>query len=105
VRRTTILSVCIAIVLSSAVSVSAEPFIAGLKPWERPAGAPVITEFAKDQAWYAAALQGVDKPYPGSLKFLDDQGGWFNPFTRPGMLGLFDIRGWHQSPPANSSAN
>jgi hypothetical protein len=71
------------------------PAIAGLSPSERPAGAPVITEFVKDGAWYAKALTGIEPPYPASLRFLEDQGAWFLPFIRSGMTGPYDIRHWH----------
>ncbi len=74
-----------------------EVFIAGVHPGERPAGAPVITEYVKDGAWYAQALFGVESPYPASLQFLEAQGAWFNPFIHPGMTGPYDIRGWHAS--------
>ncbi|MCP4040599.1 MAG: hypothetical protein GY731_01415 [Gammaproteobacteria bacterium] len=70
--------------------------IAGLKPYERPAGAPVITGMNKDKQWYEHGLTGVKPPYPTSLYFLDRQGNWFTPFTRPGMTGPYDIRGWHK---------
>ena len=69
--------------------------ISGVDPATRPKGAPVITEFSKDGDWYARALTGVAAPYPTSLKFLEDQGAWFTPFTHPGMPGPYDIRGWH----------
>ncbi len=69
--------------------------VAGLAPWERPAAAPVITEMAKGDDWYAHALTGVEPPYPASLRFLEDQGAWHTPFTRPGMTGPYDIRHWH----------
>lgn len=70
-------------------------YIAGVKPSERPAGAPVITEFVKTQEWYAYALTGVEQPYPKSLWFMDNVGGWWVSFTQPGMTGPYDIRGWH----------
>ena len=70
--------------------------ISGLNPATRPDGAPVITEFTKDGDWYARALSGVIPPYPSSLRFLEDQGAWFNPFIRLGMPGPYDIRGWHK---------
>ena len=70
--------------------------IAGLTPWERPAGAPEITSVSHDGAWYANALHGISTPYPYSLRFLEDQGNWYTPFNHPGMLGRYDIRGWHQ---------
>lgn len=72
-------------------------FIAGVHPAQRPAGAPVITEVIKDAGWYAKALVGVLQPYPASLRFLEDQGAWYTPFTHPGMTGPYDIRGWHQA--------
>jgi hypothetical protein len=69
--------------------------IAGLEPSMRPAGAPVIALYPKDTAWYRYALTGVSRPYPASLRFLEDQGAWHNPFVRPGMTGPYDIRNWH----------
>ncbi len=70
--------------------------VAGLKPDQRPAGAPVISFMQKDAAWYSRALSGVSKPYPPSLWFLDNQGAWFNPFQHPGMLPPYDIRSRHK---------
>lgn len=70
--------------------------ISGVNPATRPTSAPVITEFKKDGDWYVQALSGVTPPYPVSLKFLEDQGAWFNPFIRSGMPGPYDIRGWHK---------
>ncbi len=75
--------------------VSAYP-IAGVKPDQRPEGAPVIKEFKKDAEWYARALHGVVPPYPASLHFLENQGAWYTPFNHPGMTGPYDIRGWHK---------
>lgn len=75
------------------VAISAE--IAGLNPSVRPADAPKITTFDKDQQWYVAALRGVSQPYPQSLGFLDDQGAWFTPFIHAGMTGRYDLRGLH----------
>lgn len=72
-----------------------EVFVAGVTPSERPAGAPRVEGFGKDGTWYAQALEGVVAPYPESLKFLEDQEGWFSPFIRPGMTGPYDVRGWH----------
>ena len=69
--------------------------VAGLTPAQRPAGAPVITQFRKDGAWYSHALQGVSRPYPSSLGFLENQGAWHTPFNRPGMPPPYDLRGWY----------
>ena len=76
-------------------AVAAEQFVAGVNPDRRPEGAPVISEYQKDAAWYSNALRGVDRPYPASLKFLEDQGAWYTPFNHPGMDGPYDIRHWH----------
>jgi len=70
--------------------------VAGITPYQRPANAPVITDFEKNTNWYAEALHGVTRPYPSSLRFLEDQGPWSTPFNRPGMLPPYDIRGWHR---------
>lgn len=83
----------------------ASAFVAGTAPDRRPQGAPVITQYEKPDAWFAAARRGISEPYPKSLDFLKDQGGWFNPFTRPGMTGPYDIRGWHHRDAAAASGN
>lgn len=85
-------------VVSSAMCdvTGAEYPVAGTMPWQRPPGAPVITSVDHPGAWYTAALHGVTRPYPYSLRFLEDQGNWHTPFNRPGMPGPYDIRGWHQ---------
>lgn len=69
--------------------------IAGLNPSQRPEGAPVIREVDKPEGWYTRALTGISRPYPPSLRFLEDQGNWYTPFNRPGMLPPYDLRGWH----------
>ena len=69
--------------------------ISGLKPDQRPEGAPSIDQVTRDSAWYTRALTGISKPYPASLAFLDNQGNWYTPFDRPGMSAPYDIRGWH----------
>ena len=70
--------------------------VAGLAPDQRPAGAPVIEWVQRNKSWYEHALTGIDRPYPRSLYFLDNQGYWYTPFTHPGMKGVYDIRGWHR---------
>jgi hypothetical protein len=71
------------------------PFIVGLEPSVRPTWAPRITVFQKNEEWYRHALTGVSTPYPPSLRFLEDQGAWWTPFTHPGMTVPYDLRGWH----------
>ena len=63
---------------------------------ERPKDAPVISKVEHDSNWYAQALHGVSKPYPYSLNFIDNQGNWYTPFNKAGMLPPYDIRGWHK---------
>lgn len=83
---------------SSAAYAGDITFIAGEKPHERPANAPSIVDTGekKPTTWYDVAVTGISKPYPYSLSFLDDQGNWYTPFNRPGMLGGYDIRNWHK---------
>lgn len=74
---------------------------AGVQPDQRPTGAPVITKVAKNKEWFKQAETGLQPPFSPSLSFLLYQGNWHTPFNRPGMLGKYDIRGWHnQSPQA-----
>lgn len=80
----------------STAGIAQEVTIAGTRPDQRPAGAPTITKVTKGADWYGKALKGVQKPYPYSLHFLENQGNWFNPFIHPGMNGPYDIRGWHE---------
>ena len=75
-----------------------EFFVAGANPSQRPKDAPIITDIEKGASWYDTALQGIDQPYPNSLRFLEDQGNWYTPFNRPGMTGRYDIRNWHPEP-------
>jgi len=72
--------------------------ITGVAADRRPVTAPTIHVFTKDAAWYEHSLQGIERPYPASLRFLEDQGAWFTPFSRPGMTGPYDIRRWHALP-------
>lgn len=77
--------------------------IAGLAPDARPAGAPRLETDFKGPDWYRRALTGVTRPYPYSLRFLEEQGAWHTPFTVPGMTGPYDIRNWHR--PAQAGGN
>ena len=80
---------------SSNEASSAYP-IAGVNPQQRPANAPVQSPIQKNDDWYQKGLYGVEQPYPQSLTFLEEQGRWYTPFTRKGMTGPYDIRGWHR---------
>ena len=71
---------------------AAESFVAGVEPDRRPASAPRLASPAP----LAPATQtvGIATPLP-PLAFIKDHGGWYTPFTRPGMPGPYDIRGLH----------
>ncbi|MBK8524567.1 MAG: hypothetical protein IPL58_10920 [Betaproteobacteria bacterium] len=47
------------------------------------------------------ALHGITTPPPASLSFLDDQGGWYTPFSEPGMPAPYDLRNWHVPQPGS----
>ncbi len=96
------LSVLVAVIAVAPFPVLAAP-IAGLAPYQRPEGAPVIQQSEQSPAWSERALRGVTQPVPASFKWLQDQGAWYTPFISPGMPGYYDLRQWH-TPPASSSA-
>ncbi len=81
--------------MAQAVESSGAGFVAGLAPYQRPAGAPAISSFTPDAAWRTRALTGISAPVPASLRFLDDQGAWYTPFIHPGAIGYYDLRQWH----------
>jgi hypothetical protein len=88
---------CPSILLSIPYAIAESHYpIAGFTPWQRPEGAPVVEWVQHNTEWYQKALTGINKPYPRSLYFLDNQGDWYTPFNRPGMLPPYDLRGWHQ---------
>lgn len=94
-QRLPLLAVSLFIAFSALQSATAANEVAGVKPDSRPQGAPVITEFDRNDTWYDDALIGVEEPYPYSLRFLENQEAWYTPFSRGGMLPPYDIRGWH----------
>ena len=84
-----------ALIEFNAVGAAAQEFVGGTTPDRRPATAPTIKTFERTPEWMAKARRGISEPHPASLRFLEDQGGWFTPFTRPNMPGPYDIRGLH----------
>lgn len=85
----------LSLALQLALAADPAPEVAGTQPSKRPATAPVIKKVTHDAAWYSEALRGLDEPYPASFRFLEHQGAWHTPFNRPGMVGPYDLRGWH----------
>lgn len=69
--------------------------LAGLTPHERPAGAPVVKSVIRTPEQTSKLTTGIDKPLPPGIEWLKDQGAWYSPFERPGMVGYYDLRGWH----------
>ena len=96
--RIILLALPLSFMLHNGHSATAAPDypVAGTTPWQRPEVAPVIEWVQREQAWYEKSLTGVLHPYPRSLYFLENQGYWYTPFVRPGMLPPYDLRGWHQ---------
>ena len=92
-RSRRVLGLVVTSVLGASTLAQAAEFVAGTTPDRRPEGAPRIESVKRDAAWFDAALSGVSKPMPRSLRFLEDQGAWFTPFTRPNMPAPYDIRG------------
>jgi len=76
-----------------------EPYIAGTTPGQRPPTAPTIREYDRPEGWYDKALEGISRPYPQSLSFLEDQEAWYTPFIHPGIPGWYDIRDMHEQTP------
>ena len=86
----------VAVLAGGSAFAQTAPSIAGLDPAVRPAGAPVITEFAQSPAWKIQALKGIAEPQVG-VGFLKDQGAWYTPFDRPNTTGPYDIRGMYSA--------
>jgi len=89
--------------IAQAVEKPGVGFVAGLAPYQRPEGAPVIKDFTPDPAWRARASTGVVAPAPASLRFLDDQGAWYTPFNHPGGPGYYDLRQWFSDAPQSTA--
>ena len=90
---------------SSLLPATSVEFVAGLAPNQRPAGAPVIQEFAPSADWRSQSLAGVSEPIPASLDFIDSQGAWYTPFNQPGMPGYYDLRNLHHRARNSNSAS
>jgi len=91
-----VLFTSVPVVAQSAPNAASSFPIAGLHPSQRPEGAPVIREAVRPKDWEKRFFHGISKPYPPNLGAAD-QGAWYTPFSRPGMMGPYDIRGWHQT--------
>ncbi|GEM_PF-732103 len=97
IRTVTFIIGLFILLLVSSSSNAAQYPVAGTSPWQRPASAPVIEWVKHNRVWYKESLTGINTPYPRSLYFLDNQGNWYTPFTRPGMQSPYDLRRWHHT--------
>lgn len=93
-RQGVLLACCLTLGLTllSLPPAAAQPPVAGITPDRRPAGAPVVLAAS---APAPRGLRGIAEPLPAGLGFMASQGAWYTPFTRPGMTGPYDLRGWH----------
>ncbi|HMW44055.1 MAG TPA: hypothetical protein PKC88_16930 [Plasticicumulans sp.] len=78
--------------------------VAGLQPDARPAGAPVIHQHTTSEAAKTRLQRGIVLPAPATLAVMRDQEAWYTPFDQPGMLGYYDLRGWHAAAPKKTAA-
>ena len=95
---------CTPLALAAGPADAPRPFVAGLQPDRRPAGAPVLSEQVLDAATRERRLHGVAKPWPGNVGQIAETGNWFVPLRHAGMTGPYDIRGWHSRAPMNGPA-
>lgn len=83
----------------SGVVVEGEPpqhFVAGLAPYERPQGAPILVKAPAASIRAKESLHGIVEPVPATITlFLKDQGAWYTPFSWPGAAPPYDLRAWH----------
>ena len=86
--------IAIALISTAAGAGAAEYPVAGLAPDRRPESAPTIVNFVRPSGWERRFFAGVAEPRPESLSWSANQGGWYTPFDRPGMIGPYDIRNW-----------
>jgi len=93
---TMLLFASVPVVAQGASNATSSYPVAGVHPDQRPEGAPVIREVQRTKDWEKRFYKGISKPYPPHLGAAD-QGMWYSPFSRPGMTGPYDLRGWHQT--------
>lgn len=88
---------------SWSADVEAAP-IAGLTPYERPVGAPTIKAVTRTPEQAVKLTTGIAQALPPGIEWMKDQGAWYSPFTLPGMVGYYDVRGWHGAPGVENAA-
>lgn len=79
----------------SAASGASAPWVAGLAPDRRPAGAPRLGAATPSPILKQQRLAGISQPWPGNVERIAEQGNWYSPMFAPGMPGRYDLRGLH----------
>lgn len=82
---------------TSSSAQTAAAFVAGLHPYQRPDGAPIVKEEPLSEDKLKTYLHGVSTPVPGNVELITATGNWFVPMRYRGMPGLYDIRGWYDT--------
>lgn len=90
------------LLVSAQIQAESAP-IAGLHPYERPAGAPVQTERPVTRVQLGHWMHGISEPYPGNVTTIAASGHWWLPLRGPGMTPPYDLRAWHGIAPLPSS--
>ena len=78
--------------------------VAGLRPYERPEGAPRQAEPTATPEQMGCWLRGVSQPHPGNVESIAGTGHWWVPLRGPGMTPPYDPRGWHGEAPSSAPA-
>jgi len=88
---------CVTYATSVAAQAAGTGYIAGLHPYQRPDGAPQLTEAVRAPEQLERMLHGVEKPVPGNVESIAVTGNWWVPLRQAGMNGAYDLRGWHDT--------
>lgn len=88
----------------AAATPAASAPIAGLQPYQRPAGAPVVADAPATPEQMSRWLRGVSAPHPGNVDAIAATGHWWVPLRGPGMTPPYDPRGWHEGSAAAAPA-
>ena len=77
-----------------ATAAAAQAPVAGLRPDQRPEGAPSLAEYQPTPEAVAARLRGVSEPVPANVRAAASAGPWYMPLQHRGMTPPYDPRGW-----------
>jgi hypothetical protein len=80
-------------------------YVAGLHPYQRPVGAPQLTEAVRSPEQVERALHGIENPIPGNVESIAVVGNWWVPLRQPGMSYPYDLRNWHDAKTAKTDSS